>query len=279
MDLHNNIGLSGIPACESVRIRRLGRLLRYLEIPVIIWLALQWHWELFKLMTPLQSYIADWCVWLYFLIKLLFMVNVVERKLLFIRRNWGYFSIIIAGCIFLIPYPPIAHFFQFARLLLMFVLLIPWIDACRVSLSDNRLGTTILTAAIIIVLAGILISGLDDNIRHWYDGIWWAWVTVSTVGYGDVVPSGLVGRLFASFLIFLGLGLFSVFTANFSALFIQRSRRKRNEQQKQMLVLLEELRQLHQEENKIESSILELRRKLDKIESLLEKKGVSKDST
>ena len=51
--------------------------------------------------------------------------------------------------------------------------------------------------------------------------MWWALVTVTTVGYGDITPMTTVGRFVASALMFVGLALISSVTAIISVKFIQ----------------------------------------------------------
>ena len=84
---------------------------------------------------------------------------------------------------------------------------------------------------IIVVVSGTLMALIDPNIETPLDGIWWAWVTITTVGYGDIVPGSTVGRLFASALILLGIGLFSMLTASFSAFFLSQQEDKISRQE------------------------------------------------
>ena len=51
--------------------------------------------------------------------------------------------------------------------------------------------------------------------------MWWALVTITTVGYGDITPMTTVGRFVASGLMFVGLALISSVTAIISVKFIQ----------------------------------------------------------
>ncbi len=59
----------------------------------------------------------------------------------------------------------------------------------------------------------------DRSIGSLADGFWWAAVTMTTVGYGDKVPHTRLGKAFGIIWIFVGIILFSLFTANASAIF------------------------------------------------------------
>jgi len=86
-------------------------------------------------------------------------------------------------------------------------------------------------AAYIIIalwLAAVVVFGV---LEHWFDdqtfptvwlGMWWALQTVTTVGYGDIVPASTVGRAFASFLMLGGLAFLSVVTATITSSFVAR---------------------------------------------------------
>ena len=89
-------------------------------------------------------------------------------------------------------------------------------------LFNSRRLRTILAALIFFVfLFGYLFYKSEPDVRNLGDGIWWALVTITTVGYGDITPLTTVGRVVASSLMFLGLGLIATITAIVSAKFIQ----------------------------------------------------------
>ncbi|CAH2714358.1 hypothetical protein BACCIP111895_01521 [Neobacillus rhizosphaerae] len=91
----------------------------------------------------------------------------------------------------------------------------------RVYISFLRLPllVRILLLAILVFLTfGITIHFLEpDTFPSIFDGIWWAIITASTVGYGDYVPHSFFGRLTALFLILLGVGLVSSYFGTLAA--------------------------------------------------------------
>jgi voltage-gated potassium channel len=61
-----------------------------------------------------------------------------------------------------------------------------------------------------------------SNINSVWDGVWWAIVTMGTVGYGDKFPITVGGRVVGIVLIFTGVGLMSLFTATIASTFVER---------------------------------------------------------
>ncbi len=87
---------------------------------------------------------------------------------------------------------------------------------------NSRRLRTILGALIFFVCVfGYVFYITEPGVDTFGDGIWWALVTVTTVGYGDITPSTTLGRFVASALMFLGLGLIATVTAIVSAKFTQ----------------------------------------------------------
>ena len=82
-------------------------------------------------------------------------------------------------------------------------------------------------STLMTVGAGILMTVVDhENFPSVGSGLWWAVQTVTTVGYGDNVPTTLAGRLVAALVMFLGIGFLTVITATITSTFVSRSRRE-----------------------------------------------------
>jgi voltage-gated potassium channel len=86
--------------------------------------------------------------------------------------------------------------------------------------APTRLLQILLIGGLMLVLAGAGFLWLEPKVHTFADGMWLAFTTVSTVGYGDIVPSSPAARIFAVFIVLLGYALFSVVTASIAALFI-----------------------------------------------------------
>ena len=87
--------------------------------------------------------------------------------------------------------------------------------------NSRRLRTILAALIFFIFLFGYLFYVSEPDVRDLGDGIWWALVTITTVGYGDITPLTTLGRVIASSLMLLGLGLIATITAIVSAKFIQ----------------------------------------------------------
>ena len=62
----------------------------------------------------------------------------------------------------------------------------------------------------------------DAKIKNAEDALWWAYATITTVGYGDKVPVTTEGRIIAMVLMTVGVGLFGTFTAYVASWFVAR---------------------------------------------------------
>src|SRR5579863_6398393 len=77
------------------------------------------------------------------------------------------------------------------------------------------------------IAAGLLMTVIDHkNFPSLGSGLWWAVQTVTTVGYGDHVPTTAAGQIVAALVMLLGIGFITVITASITSSFVERLDRK-----------------------------------------------------
>ncbi len=117
-------------------------------------------------------------------------------------------------------------------------------------------ASVIVTATVLVVVgAGALISVLD---REEYPdigiGMWWALQTVTTVGYGDVTPTHVAGKLVAAAVMLQGIAFIAIITAVITSTFVARATRQQEAERREDELSDREL---------MEARFDELSRKLD----------------
>jgi voltage-gated potassium channel len=93
-------------------------------------------------------------------------------------------------------------------------------------LSHHSLFRVLIAAAATLFLGAWLVllfeeNAMGSNIHSYPDALWWAIVTVTTVGYGDRYPASEGGRAVAVVLMLLGIGLIGVLTATVASVFVK----------------------------------------------------------
>jgi voltage-gated potassium channel len=86
-----------------------------------------------------------------------------------------------------------------------------------------------LMTALLAVGTGFLVTIVDRKDFHSFgDGVWWAIVTLATVGYGDIVPTTPWGRLIGSVVIVVGVTFLSFLTATVTSLFVSTAQEEKD---------------------------------------------------
>ena len=86
-------------------------------------------------------------------------------------------------------------------------------------------------STLLVFVAGLAVLDAEQNssganITNFGDAIWWAFVTITTVGYGDFYPVTLLGRLIAVGLMVSGIALLGTVTATFASWFVELINRR-----------------------------------------------------
>lgn len=93
-------------------------------------------------------------------------------------------------------------------------------------------GATVL----LIYVAGLAVldaerTAIGTQVTSLGDGIWWAFVTITTVGYGDIFPVTTLGRVIAAGVMIAGIGLIGVVTATLASWIVERVASEEEQQQ------------------------------------------------
>lgn len=107
---------------------------------------------------------------------------------------------------------------------------LPWLTrrAGSQPLTARRaVGIIIFTTSVITIAGGITVRLLDHkDFGSIGQSMWWAIQTVTTVGYGDVVPHSTVGRVIGSVVMLTGIAFISLITASVTAMLIEQARQR-----------------------------------------------------
>jgi voltage-gated potassium channel len=208
---------------STEKLSPLNIIILFLSVYVLLALLVD---TIFKLQPEISRLlqIIDVFVCCIFLLDFLIRFYRAENKLVFMKWGW----------IDLISSIPTIDFLRTGRALRL-IRLLRIIKAFRSTknlvnhMFKNKAEGTFTSVGVIalllVIFSALAILQVEDdpnsNIKTAEDALWWAYVTITTVGYGDRFPVTTEGRLIASLLMTAGVGLFGTFAGYISSLFIQ----------------------------------------------------------
>ncbi|MGM9923844.1 MAG: potassium channel family protein [Bacillus sp. (in: firmicutes)] len=125
-------------------------------------------------------------------------------------------------------------------------------------LETNGLYKVLAFTASLIILAAIPINYFEEGINSFAEGIWWAIVTTTTVGYGDFAPVTTPGRITAVILMLVGIGCIGMITGSVATYLTKAN--KKDEDKEYIIKKINALEDLSEEEYRMLMVLIENKR-------------------
>jgi voltage-gated potassium channel len=171
----------------------------------------------------------NWFVWLAFVAEYVGKLLIAPSRRWYAKRAWFDLVIIALSPPFLVP--DSLQGFRAVRV----IRLLRFVRAGAVAaiglreaaqgFKHRKFHYVALATVVVLGLGALGIftveRGQNNNIQSVGDAFWWAVVTTTTVGYGDVSPVTVEGRLIAVALMFVGIGFLGIMTATITSFFLE----------------------------------------------------------
>jgi voltage-gated potassium channel len=168
------------------------------------------------------AFAANWVIWGVFLADLLFVLRVAPDKRAAARAHWLDIVVVITTLPVFGKLLSGFRLFRLLRVVRMGLLIARALQTERRLTSGNVFRFVALATVFFTVVAGAVQATIDTKDFHsFWAGLWWAVVTVTTVGYGDVYPTTVGGRIVAMGVMLLGIGFLAVLTATIASHFVK----------------------------------------------------------
>ena len=165
--------------------------------------------------------VLNWAIWLAFLGELVAMLAVVRDRRGYLAHNLVNLAIVVLTPPFL---PALFQSLRLLRLLRVARLLrLAPIFKRAFTLRGFRYASVF---TLLVVVTGAAAFENAEPGKNYFDGIYWAVSTMTTVGYGDELPTTHEAKVIAMLLMIVGIGYFAVVTGAIAERFIERGRQE-----------------------------------------------------
>jgi voltage-gated potassium channel len=213
--------------------------------------------------------IIDTVLTIFFLFDFLYRLLTTSPKSKYFFKNWGWADLL--ACL------PMFRIFRMFRIVRAVRLMRTFgVKNMINEVINNRAGSalyiTVLSIIVLAEFAALLIlraesANPDANITTGGDAVWWVFVTITTVGYGDKYPTTVWGRVLGVIVMFCGIALIGVLTSFLASFFVAQPKKKEEElAPTDPRAKVAEIKALLQAQDEVSAN---LKAKLDEIETLL----------
>ena len=240
---------------EEVLTPRAAAANRKLEIPVLLTALAAFPMLLLELVAadgwPVSlAVILNWVIWAAVTMEVAVVTSLTDNRLTYLRKAWLYplailfafpllteisasagvagtlrvLRVVVLMAVFGRSLLALNNLFKHVFFDLLAIARHPWIFILGPVLRRRGLGLVVFVFLLLAVAAGLVHALFEGH--HPIDGMWWALVTLTTVGYGDIAPVTLGGRITGAALMLSGIGVLAFITASIAAYFVEGDYKK-----------------------------------------------------
>lgn len=255
---------------------------RRLEVPVLVTALAVLPMFFIELVTtegwgPVVAVVINWLIWAVFTIEFVLLFALSESRLGYLQKAWLQLLVVVFAFPLLLDLSsgaPVEGTLRVLRFVVLVAIFIhssvvlfkllkhlffdmlavvrhPWIFIGGPLFRNRGLGLVVLVFFGLAVLAGLIHSRFESHSP--IEGVWWALVTLTTVGYGDIAPVTAGGRITGAILMLSGIGVLAFITASIAAHFVEGDHK----------------RELHEEVLTVNKRLDAIDQRLDRMEELL----------
>ncbi|HEL2110150.1 TPA: ion transporter [Streptococcus suis] len=168
--------------------------------------------------------VLDWLLWFIFVCDYFINLYFADDSIEYIQNH-------VLELIAIIPFDSFFSFLRLGRLARLFRL----VKVARIFALSNRFWDTVnrllhtnsLSKVLLLNISAVLTSSVLLSIiegKSFFDAVWWSIVTMTTVGYGDIVPQDTISKIIAILLMLVGICTFGMVTSTITRFFSETER-------------------------------------------------------
>jgi len=255
------VGMGGVPLHDNAEAYLWERRLHWVMVLVALLALPSFYLEAAYAQGALYwiGRVLDGFILAAFSIEFLWMLRLTRQRGLYVLHNWLNLLIIASAAFSLwnisTDWFPIARLVRLAYVSMVFARAL---GAMRQVLTPASVPFLLGWGVLVFALGGGAFYWLEPTVHSFGDGLWLAFVTGSTVGYGDVIPTTTGSRIIAVLIVLVGFAMLSLVTASFAAFFIGEDEKRLRQEMHQ------DIKELRQEMAKLRAEVARLADRVEK---------------
>ena len=141
------------------------------------------------------------------------------NKLIYVRENWMELFVCIPFDLILSPFLGFNYLIVF-KVIRVMLLILAFFRIVGEFLYNTRLDEILGVLVFIIIGSTLGLYLIDPSMNNLFDNLWFVVVSITTVGYGDITPNTIYGKVFSLALLIIGVFIFSAITGAISSYFM-----------------------------------------------------------